>query len=84
MICGEPGNGNCERVLQEFYAHLDNESTTLTIGEIRQHLDACAPCLHEADYEAAMKRLVHRSCGCEPAPTELRVRIMTAISRAPF
>ena len=84
MICGEPGSGDCEVVLREFYAHLDNEPTTMTIAEIRRHLDECAPCLHEADYEAAMKRLVHRCCGCEPAPVELRVRIMTAITRVQF
>jgi mycothiol system anti-sigma-R factor len=61
------------------YAFLDQEDTDLAIEAIRRHLDECGPCLRQFQVEAALKALVRRSCSCEPAPAQLRVRIMRQI-----
>ena len=49
-------------------------------AKIKQHLDACGPCLKEYDLDQALKALVKRSCACEEAPVELRTQIMARIT----
>jgi len=70
----------CERVLKNVYAFLDNELDTASSDEIREHLAACEPCLDRFDVEQAVKALVHRSCGNEHAPAELRAKVMIRIA----
>jgi mycothiol system anti-sigma-R factor len=36
----------------------------------------CEPCLERFDIEEAVKSLVHRRCGGEVAPTQLRAKIV--------
>lgn len=83
MNCSAP-DGHCQEVLGQLYAYLDNEETTLSVAEIKRHLDECGPCLREADLEVVLKQIVHRSCACETAPATLRVRIMTAITQVSY
>jgi mycothiol system anti-sigma-R factor len=47
---------------------------------IREHLAQCGPCLKEYDLDQTLKSLVRRSCGCEAAPMELRMQIMSRIT----
>jgi len=46
---------------------------------IAAHLEECSPCLRQFGLLQAVKQLVHRSCGCGPAPDSLRVQIVTRI-----
>jgi mycothiol system anti-sigma-R factor len=46
---------------------------------IRQHLDECGPCLREFGLEEAVKRLVAKHCGCDPAPRDLRSKVLVRI-----
>jgi mycothiol system anti-sigma-R factor len=62
------------------YTYLDNEVDDRSYGQIRQHLDECAPCLREYGLEEVVKKLVHKSCGQEPVPGELRTKVMTRIA----
>ncbi len=80
MSCGRPHATDCREVLQRVYEFLDGEMTSHDIDKIRVHLDECAPCLSEYDLDVALKALVRRSCGCEPAPEALRARIMVRIT----
>jgi mycothiol system anti-sigma-R factor len=52
----------------------------LDCAKIRQHLDECGPCLKQYDLDLALKALIRRSCACEPAPQELRTKILTRIT----
>ena len=79
MSCGNHHDVDCRDVLDQVYAYLDSEPTSVDVERIRQHLDECAPCLKEYDLEDALKSLVRRSCG-EAAPDHLRLRIMTRIT----
>ncbi len=49
-------------------------------AKIKQHLDECGPCLRQYDLDEAVKALVRRSCACETAPDQLRLRILTRIT----
>jgi mycothiol system anti-sigma-R factor len=86
MSCG-PGSGlgdaagtDCSEALHRVYEYLDGEMTPEDTSKIRQHLEACAPCLEEYDLDQALKALVKRSCACEEAPVELRTQIMARIT----
>jgi mycothiol system anti-sigma-R factor len=79
MSCGRPHEVPCTEVLDRIYAYLDGELDDSDCSKVRQHLDECGPCLREYGLEDAVKRLVRRHCGCDPAPTELRAKVLVRI-----
>jgi anti-sigma factor (TIGR02949 family) len=81
MSCGDPHATDCREVLQRVYEYLDGEMTEHDVDKIREHLHECSPCLSEYDLDVALKALVRRSCGREPAPAALRSRIMLRIAQ---
>ena len=86
MSCGNPHETKCSEVLARVYEYLDGEMDEHDVAKIRQHLEECRPCLSQYDVDMALKALLRRSCACEPAPEELRARIMIRITevRAEF
>ena len=68
MSCGNPHETPCTEVLDRVYGYLDGELDDLDCAKIRQHLDECGPCLREYGLEEAVKRVVQKHCGCDPAP----------------
>jgi mycothiol system anti-sigma-R factor len=80
MSCGNPHETDCSEVLDRVYEYLDGEMGEHDGAKIRQHLEECRPCLSQYDIDLALKALLRRSCACEPAPEELRVRIMIRIT----
>ena len=80
MSCGNPHETDCSEVLDRVYEYLDNEMEALDCAKIRQHLDECGPCLKQYDLDLALKALIRRSCASEPAPQELRTKILTRIT----
>lgn len=81
MSCGNPHDVDCRDVLDRVYTYLDDELGETDCAEIRQHLDECAPCLREFGLEQEIKALVHRCCGREPVPTELRSKVLARIEQ---
>ena len=79
MSCGKPHETPCTEVLDRVYNYLDGELGDMDCAKIRLHLDECGPCLREYGLEEAIKRLVARRCGCDPAPAELRTKILVRI-----
>lgn len=82
MSCGKPHETPCTEVLDVVYSYLDGEMSGNDCDKIRQHLDECGPCLREFGLEEAVKRLVHKHCGCDPAPEGLRAKVMVKIREA--
>jgi mycothiol system anti-sigma-R factor len=81
MSCGKPHEVPCSEVLARVYSYLDGEIDDDTASsKIRQHLDECGPCLREFGLEDVVKRLVHKCCGHEAAPGELRAKVLTRIA----
>ncbi len=81
MSCGNPHETDCREVLDRLYEYLDGELTHTDTDRIRQHLEECSPCLSEYGLEEALRALLRRCCACEPAPAELRARIMVQITQ---
>jgi len=79
MSCGDPGDVDCGRVLDQVYEYLDGELSATDLDHIREHLLDCTPCLAQYDLDVALKALVRRSCR-ESAPADLRERIMLKIT----
>lgn len=77
MSCGSPHETDCSEVIERVYYYLDRENLTdEDRHKIRVHLDECGPCLHEYGIEQEIRALVAKRCGCEPAPEELRQRVL--------
>ncbi|WP_026875148.1 mycothiol system anti-sigma-R factor [Jiangella gansuensis] len=72
---------DCAEVLDRVYVFFDHEldDRTITYDEIKAHLDACEPCLSKYDIERVIREMLARSCGCEHAPDELRMKIRARI-----
>jgi mycothiol system anti-sigma-R factor len=79
MSCGKPHETPCSEVLDRVYSYLDGELGPSGKAQIRQHLDECGPCLREYGLEEAVKRLVHKSCGHDEVPGDLRIKVLTRI-----
>ena len=80
MSCGNPHEVPCSEVLALVYSYIDGEMEDTGSEEIRQHLDECGPCLREYGLEELVKRLVHKCCGQETVPGELRTKVLTRIA----
>ena len=80
MSCGNHHDVDCSEILQRVYVFIDDELADASCAEIAQHLDECGPCLEKFELERCVKKLVHRSCGDEHAPDELRRKILTRIT----
>lgn len=81
MSCGNHHDTDCREVLDRVYEYLDGEMSSLDYVKIKQHLHECGPCLRQYDLDEALKALIRRSCVCEPAPEQLRARILTRITQ---
>ena len=81
MSCGKPHETPCTEVLDRVYGYLDGELDDLDCAKIRQHLDECGPCLREYGLEEVVKKLVHKHCGSDLVPSDLRSRVLTRIQQ---
>jgi mycothiol system anti-sigma-R factor len=80
MSCGKPHDVPCTEVLATVYSYLDGEMDDSDYGQIRVHLEECGPCLREYGLEELVKKLVHKCCGQEAVPGELRAKVLTRIA----
>lgn len=71
---------DCSRARLQLYEYLDGEMDDDDCAKIREHLAHCGPCLKEYDIDQTLKALLRRSCGCETAPAQLRMQIMSRIT----
>ena len=81
MSCGDPHETPCREVLDAVYVYLDGEQDAMSRQRIRVHLDECSPCLRQYGLEQAVKALVARCCGSDPAPADLRARVLLRIQQ---
>ena len=79
MSCGKPHEVPCSEVLARVYSYLDDQIDDSGCAKIRQHLDECGPCLREYGLEEAVKRLVHKHCGADPVPSDLRTKVLSRL-----
>ncbi len=71
-------HADCTDAVERLYHYLDGELDEARKAMVRQHLDACLPCLEAFDFEAELRQVVARKCR-ESVPEQLRVRITLAL-----
>jgi mycothiol system anti-sigma-R factor len=81
MSCGKPHETPCTDVLGRIYDYLDGELDNIGCADIEQHLDECGPCLREYGLEESVKKLVHKCCGADPVPQDLRAKVLSRIAQ---
>jgi mycothiol system anti-sigma-R factor len=79
VSCGDAHDLDCAKVIDQVYLYLDGELPDGDTGEVRKHLEDCAPCLREYGLEQVFKTLVARSCGCDETPPEVRERLLVKL-----
>lgn len=76
---GKPSEADCAEILADIYVYLDHECDGDRQAIVQQHLDDCSSCLERYGIERQLKELLHRKCGGEHAPTDLRERLKASI-----
>ena len=79
MSCGNHHDTACSEVLDAVSSYLDGEMSAADAARFRQHFDECSPCLQEAGIYQEVKVLVHRCCGNDQVPEEVRARVVARI-----
>src|SRR6478735_2855769 len=84
MACGDPAemadpDSGCSGVLRDVWLFLDDEMDAEARARVQQHLDECSPCLVEAGLDRKLKELLHRKCGGDRAPEQLRQRLVATL-----
>jgi mycothiol system anti-sigma-R factor len=67
---------NCREALDHVYEFLDKELTPDVEREVRQHLEACGPCVEQFDFQEAFLKFLEARCRSRSAPPELKRRIL--------
>ncbi|QNK80816.1 mycothiol system anti-sigma-R factor [Nakamurella sp. PAMC28650] len=75
MACGDPEDIECAGVLRDVWQFLDDELDPANRAAVEAHLDGCSPCLEEANLDQKLKALLHRKCGGDVAPEDLRAKV---------
>ena len=78
-MAGQQDDCGCDDVLRDVWLFLDDEMNPDRRAAVKQHLDDCSPCLEEAGLDAKLKSLLHRKCGGDKAPEQLKVRLLAAL-----
>ena len=81
MSCGDPHEDDCVEIIDRVYFYLDGEIDDDMKRRIRVHLDECGPCLRRYGLEQEVKALVARCCGGDPAPTDLREKVVAKLQQ---
>lgn len=87
MSCGNPHETDCADVLARVSLFLDHtlaDGSDVGYGAIEQHLRECQPCLEQygvqvEELQNVVRAVLHRCCGHDHAPDELRLRVLQRI-----
>ncbi|KID28648.1 mycothiol system anti-sigma-R factor [Prauserella rugosa] len=71
----------CDEALAEIYLLLDRECSQERDAELRKHIEDCPPCLEEYGIDDQIKQLLHRKCGGDQAPVDLKERLRASIRK---
>jgi mycothiol system anti-sigma-R factor len=80
LSCGKHHDTPCTEVIESVWVYLDGEIDEAQCAQIKLHLDECSPCLQQFGIEEEVKALVHRSCGSDHAPSDLKDRIRVKLT----
>lgn len=69
----------CKACLRAINHYLDRELEEQDVLHVRDHLDACPPCLDLFQFEAGWRGLVRGRCREQVAPDTLKERILARL-----
>lgn len=72
--------GPCTDAKNHLWDYLDGELSDGDCAKIKAHIEECPPCDEQFRNERKIKDAVHRACGCEHAPQDLRSRVISMIA----
>ncbi|MDN6387299.1 MAG: mycothiol system anti-sigma-R factor [Corynebacterium sp.] len=83
--CGASGRSECDELIEVLYEYSDGKNGDCE-GEhyrhararLERHVDDCPSCLEALGIEQQVRELLRSRCG-QPAPSELRGRIVTSL-----
>ena len=71
---------DCEQVLREIELYLDGElHDDVEMGEIREHLSRCGPCMDRSEFRKHVRELLAAKCGCNEVPEHLLERVQALL-----
>jgi mycothiol system anti-sigma-R factor len=65
---------SCSDALEQLWALIDQELCTEDAARVQEHLERCARCYPQYDFQRAYRQLVASQCR-EKAPPELRRKV---------
>lgn len=68
----------CDRVITRLWEYVDGELPEERAAEVREHLDVCARCFPQYDFQRAYREFL-RHCAEQPVPPGLRKRVFERI-----
>lgn len=71
---------DCSQMLDELQDVLRGEATPEMAEAVRQHLEACSPCVQHAAFEERFLALL-RSCAGTRIPADVRERLLASLRR---
>ena len=74
----EPRTLPCDQVLAQLWEYVDGELPDPASALVRSHLERCAHCFPQYDFDRAYRELVRR-CADQAIPPELRQRVLRTI-----
>lgn len=73
---------DCQALITHLYVFIDHElADEDACAALQRHIDECPECLHNVEFERAMKELVRRKCS-ESVPAGLLDRLRERLGRA--
>lgn len=70
----------CMQAKEQLNSFLDKELAEPDADVVRQHLQACEPCMDDFEVQLAIRDLLRRCCCSQRAPETLRMRVVTQIT----
>lgn len=83
-VAPDPYGDDCSQVLEQMQAYLHAEMAQDKRELLAEHLHRCVGCTDEMDdfeLRAYLQTLLRRCCPCDPAPTQLRERVVTVLGQ---
>lgn len=74
---------DCSQILTELERFVDSELDGVRAEEIKEHLEACGPCLDRAEFRERLRTLVSSKCCSEEVPEALADQILAMLASEP-
>ena len=79
----DPTTYDCREAFRRIHDYVDRELTPEEMRLVHEHLETCAVCAREFEFEAQVIADVRRKLTRVTAPADLKARVLAALKGAP-